>query len=574
MDFPGKLLEFLKRSYAWIATKSPQQADPRICPLCFESITADTRFIRYCPVCKNWEIIKGTSTRELFSRCKKIGCKANRTLAQRPFLAHENCRRMNPLILNLNDGGKNRVQSLGETFTLRWVDPSAPGGRSAPRDVKHWTLPIIHGAAEKVVGVKAMWFPSELLRLLSSGKGKRVQMRGPADVGKSVLSSIVVNPDSLPSDLQVENFVYASPFIATDMNVPEEQRQPFRFFANALQAIQSLRDWQPLDMHNTGPAEALMRAGFYSKIVDRERRALVLYDLAGEHFQEGAGEMVSEQAANSDCIYILLDITCIPIFEEFIEPQNRKERAKKSQFNARLSASLRQIEGDETPKIIVVTKVDLVDIPQLDNADFAANQDGVEVAQPDTEEHSAPEAEAAGIRNGQSGNGQFGQLGINKKLALNDLAEIKARVELPAARSSAAIHDLARSNLEKLKSFYDPSDPSQKMIRERLGGETIKGAFFVWTTGLAPVQWGDLPPAAQTDPKPDNASSPDAGLVANVAANVAANGFAGASQTSPGSALTVGAAPPVMNAAPPMADIQPAISCGVLELVKFTLELE
>jgi hypothetical protein len=559
MDFPGKLLEFLKRFYAWVATKSPQQADPRICPLCFESITADTRFIRYCPVCKNWEIVKGTSTRELFSRCKKIGCKASRTLAQRPFLAHENCRRLNPLILNLNDGGKNRVQSLGETFTLRWVDPSAPGGRSAPRDVKHWTLPIIHGAAEKVVGVKAMWFPSELLRLLSSGKGKRVQMRGPADVGKSVLSSIVVNPDSLPSNLQVENFVYASPYIAADMNVPEEQRQPFRFFANALQAIQSLRDWQPLDMHNTGPAEALMRAGFYSKIVDRERRALVLYDLAGEHFQEGAGEMVSEQAANSDCIYILLDITCIPIFEEFIEPQNRKERAKKSQFNARLSASLRQIEGDETPKIIVVTKVDLVDIPQLDDADFASHQESVESAQPDAEQSGSIAAEAAGARSGPSGNGHRTQPGINKKLALNDLAEIKARVEVPTARSSAAIQDLARLNLEKLKSFYDPSDPSQKMIRERLGGETIKGAFFVWTTGLVPSQWGDIPPAAPNDPKPDTASPPVAGPVANVVGS--------SSQTSPGAALTVGAAPPV-------ADIQPAISCGVLELVKFTLELE
>jgi hypothetical protein len=558
MDFPGKLLEFLKRFYAWVATKSPQQADPRICPLCFESITADTRFIRYCPVCKNWEIVKGTSTRELFSRCKKIGCKASRTLAQRPFLAHENCRRLNPLILNLNDGGKNRVQSLGETFTLRWVDPSAPGGRSAPRDVKHWTLPIIHGAAEKVVGVKAMWFPSELLRLLSSGKGKRVQMRGPADVGKSVLSSIVVNPDSLPSNLQVENFVYASPYIAADMNVPEEQRQPFRFFANALQAIQSLRDWQPLDMHNTGPAEALMRAGFYSKIVDRERRALVLYDLAGEHFQEGAGEMVSEQAANSDCIYILLDITCIPIFEEFIEPQNRKERAK-SQFNARLCASLRQIEGDETPKIIVVTKVDLVDIPQLDDADFASHQESVESAQPDAEQSGSIAAEAAGARSGPSGNGHRTQPGINKKLALNDLAEIKARVEVPSARSSAAIQDLARLNLEKLKSFYDPSDPSQRMIRERLGGETIKGAFFVWTTGLVPSQWGDIPPAAPNDPKPDTASPPVAGPVANVVGS--------SSQTSPGAALTVGAAPPV-------ADIQPAISCGVLELVKFTLELE
>src|SRR5580704_6796835 len=404
MDFPGKLLEFLKRAYAWIATKSPQQADPRICPLCFESITADTRFIRYCPVCKNWEIVKGTSTRELFSRCKKIGCKASRTLAQRPFLAHQDCRRMNPLILNLNDGGKNRVQSLGETFTLRWVDPSAPGGRSAPRDVKHWTLPIIHGAAEKVVGVKAMWFPSELLRLLASGKGKRVQLRGPVDVGKSVLSSIVVNPDSLPSNLQVENFVYASPYVATDLNVPEEQRQPFRFFANALQAIQSLRDWQPLDMHNTGPAEALMRAGFYSKIVDRERRALVLYDLAGEHFQEGAGEMVSEQAANSDCIYILLDITCIPIFEEFIQPQNRKERAKKSQFNARLSFSLRQIEGDETPKIIVVTKVDLVDIPQPDDPDFDAHEESVDSAHADAEQLGSIAAETAGARNGRGGN--------------------------------------------------------------------------------------------------------------------------------------------------------------------------
>jgi len=302
-----------------------------------------------------------------------------------------------------------------------------------------------------------------------------------------------------------------------------------------------------------------MRAGFYSKIVDRERRALVLYDLAGEHFQEGAGEMVAEQAANSDRIYVLLDITCIPIFEEFIEPQNRKERAKKSQFNARLSSSLRQIEGDETPKIIVVTKVDLVDIPKFDDADFAANQESAESAQPDAEQSGSITAEAAGSRNGQRGNGQRGQSGINKEVALNDLAEIKARVELPSARSSVAIQDLARSNLERLKSFYDPSDPSQKMIRERLGGETIKGAFFVWTTGLAPSQWGDLPPAAQTDPKPDTASPPDAGPVANVAAS--------ASQASPDSALTVGAAPPLV-------DNQPAISCGVLELVKFTLELE
>jgi hypothetical protein len=572
MDFLGKLLEFFKRSYAWVATKSPQQADPRICPLCFESITANTRFIRYCPVCKNWEIVKGTSTRELFSRCKKIGCKANRTLAQRPFLAHENCRRMNPLILNLNDGAKNRVQSLDETFTLRWVDPSAPGGRSAPRDVRHWTLPIIHGAAEKVVGVKAMWFPSELLRLLATGKGKRVQLRGPIDVGKSVLSSIVVNPDSLPSNLQVENFVYASPYVATDMNVPEEQRQPFRFFANALQAIQSLRDWQPLDMHNTGPAEALLRAGFYSKIVDRERRALVLYDLAGEHFQEGAGEMVAEQAANSDCIFIMLDITCIPIFEEYVQPQNRKERSKKSQFNARLSASLRQVEGDETPKIIVVTKVDLVEIPKFDRPDFAVNCDNVESKQPEAEEHALIAPEAAGFNNGprandQPGNGQRGRPGFNKELALSELAEIKAQVELPSARTSAEIQDLARSNLERLKSFYDPSDPSQKMIRERLDGGNIKGAFFVWTTGLAPVQWSDLPPAAQTEPMPDTASSTDAGLVANAVAD--------ASQAIPGSALAVSAAPPIVNAAPPVvADNQPPISCGVLELVKFTLELE
>jgi hypothetical protein len=293
----------------------------------------------------------------------------------------------------------------------------------------------------------------------------------------------------------------------------------------------------------------------------------VLYDLAGEHFQEGAGEMVAEQAANSDCIYVLLDITCIPIFEEFIEPQNRKERAKKAQFNARLSASLRQIEGDETPKIIVVTKVDLVQIPQLDPSDFAANHEGLESVQPDTEQSGAITAEVAGYINGQRGNGRPG---IHKERALNDLAEIKARVEQPATRSSAAIQDLARSNLEKLKSFYDPSDPSQKMIRERLDGGTIKGAFFVWTTGLAPVQWGDVTTPAQTESKPDTASSTDASPIANLAANVDAD----ASQTSPSLTLTVSALPPVMNTAPPAEDIQPAISCGVLELVKFTLELE
>jgi hypothetical protein len=548
MEFLSKLIEFLKRSYAWVVTKSPQQADPRICPLCFDSITEETRFVRYCPVCKNWDVVKGTSRRELFARCKKVGCKANSTLAQRPFLAHEKCRRMNPLILNLNDGSRNRVQSLGETFALRWIDVSATGGRSARQDVYHWTLPIIHGAAENLAAIKAMWFPGELLRLLSSGKGKRVQVRGPADVGKSVLCSIAVNPDSLPGSLQLENFVYASPYVATDMNVPEEQRQPFRFFANALQAIQSLRDWQPLDMHATGPAEALIRAGFYSSVVKRERHALVFYDLAGEHFQEGAGEMVTEQAANSDCIYVLIDISCIPVFEEFIAPHKRKDARRKADFNAKLSASLRQIEGDETPKIIVVTKVDLVEIPRSDDSVAETNLGNGESGDTNAEPSALVAAPAAGARNGQPA--------VDKKAALKDLAESKKYAEEQSKQTSKDIQELALSNLKKLRSFYDPSDPRQKMIRERLGGDTIKGAFFVWTTGLAPVQEASPSPAVQSDQGLQSASSADAGSVAN------------ALQPNASTALTVVTPPPVV------VDSQPAISFGVLELVKFTLELE
>jgi hypothetical protein len=551
MEFLSKLREILKRSYAWVVKESPQQADPRICPLCFDSITEETRFIMYCPVCRNWEVVRGKARQSLFSRCKKLGCKANGTLAQRPFLAHENCRRLNPLILNLNDGGKNRIQSLGETFALRWIDVSAAGGRSALRDVKHWTLPIIHGAAENVVAVKAMWFPSELLRLLSSGKGKRVQLRGPADVGKSVLCSIAVNPDSLPGHLQLENFVYASPYIATDMNAPEEQRQPFRFFANALQAIQSLRDWQPLDMPATGPAEALIRAGFYSKIVKRERRALVFYDLAGEFFQEGAGEIVTQHAANSDCIYILIDISCIPVFEEFIPEHMRKESRKKADFNAKLSASLRQIEGDETPKIIVVTKVDLVEIPNLDEAPSAAKQENEATGQENAELSPSDAAQATGSRNGQPS--------FDKKTALRDLSEIKKHAEQQSAQTGKGLQEFALSNLEKLRSFYDPSDPRQRMIRERLGGETIKGAFFVWTTGLASTVEGNSSPAAQPDPGPQSAATHDDGAAA------------GSSQPSASTAVAVAPPPP---AQPAVVDSQPAISCGVLELVKFTLELE
>jgi hypothetical protein len=551
MEFLSKLLANLKRSYAWVVKESPQQADPRICPLCFDSITEETKFIKYCPVCRNWEVVRGKARHSLFARCKKVGCKANGTLAQRPFLAHENCRRLNPLILNLNDGAKNRVQPLGETFALRWIDVSAAGGRSALRDVKHWTLPIVHGAAENVVGVKAMWFPSELLRLLSSGKGKRVQLRGPADVGKSVLCSIAVNPDSLPGNLQLENFVYASPYIATDMNAPEEQRQPFRFFANALQAIQSLRDWQPLDMPATGPAEALIRAGFYSKIVKRERRALVFYDLAGEFFQEGAGEIVTQHAANSDCIYILIDISCISVFEEFIPEHRRKEPRKKADFNAKLSASLRQIEGDETPKIIVVTKVDLVEIPNLDEGPSAAIQDNSASGQENAEPSPLDAAQGAGSRNGQPS--------FDKKTALKNLSEIKKRAEQQSAQTGKGLQEFALSNLEKLQTFYDPSDPRQRMIRERLGGETIKGAFFVWTDGLASPLQGNPSPATQSDPSPQSAAAPNVGSTA------------GASQPSASTAIVV--APPPQPQ-PAVVDSQPAISFGVLELVRFTLELE
>jgi hypothetical protein len=561
MKFLDKLIDILKRSYAWVVKESPQQADPRICPLCFESITEETKFIKYCPACRNWEVVRGKARSSLFARCKKVGCKANGTLSQRPFLAHENCRRLNPLILNLNDGAKNRVQPLGETFALRWIDVSAAGGRSALRDVKHWTLPIIHGAAENVAAVKAMWFPAELLRLLSSGKGKRVQLRGPADVGKSVLCSIAVNPDSLPGNLQLENFVYASPYVATDMNAPEEQRQPFRFFANALQAIQSLRDWQPLDMPATGPAEALIRAGFYSKIVKRERRALVFYDLAGEFFQEGAGEIVTQHAANSDCIYILIDVSCIPVFEEFIPEHKRKDARKKADFNAKLSASLRQIEGDETPKIIVITKVDLVEIPNVEDAQPVVKQERAASEEEIAEPLPSSAAQAAGSRNGWP---SFG-----KKAALKALSEIKERAEQQVPQTSKEIQDLALSNLERLKSFYDPSDPRQKMIRERLGGETIKGAFFVWTTGLAST----LPPSAgpastvqgnppltiQSEPGPQSAPAPDVGTAAE--------------SSEPNSSTAIGIAPPPQPQ-PALVDSQPAISFGVLELVKFTLELE
>jgi hypothetical protein len=551
MKFLSKLPEILKRFYAWVAKESPHQADPRICPLCFDSITEETKFIKYCPVCRNWEVVKGKATRSLYARCRKVGCKANGTLAQRPFLAHENCRRLNPLILNLNDGAKNHVQPLGETFALRWIDVSAAGGRSALRDVKHWTLPIIHGAAENVVAVKAMWFPSELLRLLSSGKGKRVQLRGPADVGKSVLCSIAVNPDSLPGNLQLENFVYASPYIATDLNAPEEQRQPFRFFANALQAIQSLRDWQPLDMPATGPAEALIRAGFYSKIVERERRALVFYDLAGEFFQEGAGEIVTQHAANSDCIYILIDISCISVFEEFIPEHKRKEPRKKADFYAKLSASLRQIEGDETPKIIVVTKVDLVEIPNLDEALPSAKPDNEVSGQENDEPPASGAAQAVGSRNGQPS--------IDKKTALKDLSEIKKRAENQTALTGKELQDFALSNLEKLQSFYDPSDPRQRMIRERLGGETIKGAFFVWTTGLASTFQDNPSSAMQSDPSLQLAVPSDVGPEADASQPGASTAIAVASQFSPHAVFV---------------DSQPAISCGVLELVKFTLELE
>ncbi len=247
---------------------------PRICPLCFDSITDETKFIKYCPVCRNWEVVPRQGKEQSVRALQESRLQSERHSCP---AALSGPRKLPPLetllILNLNDGGKNRVQSLGETFALRWIDVSAAGGRSAQRDVKHWTLPIIHGA-------RKTWLRSRPcgshLNCFGCFQAARASECNSGDRPTSGKASCVPSPSTLiafPATFKLENFVYASPYIATDMNAPEEQRQPFRFFANALQAIQSLRDWQPLDMPATGPAEALIRAGFYSKIVKRERRA-------------------------------------------------------------------------------------------------------------------------------------------------------------------------------------------------------------------------------------------------------------------------------------------------------------
>ena len=85
MDFLNKLLKILKEFYAWVVTKSPQQSDPRICPLCFESITEETRFVRYCPVCKNSDVVKGTSRRELPRDAGKSAAKPIALWRSAPF---------------------------------------------------------------------------------------------------------------------------------------------------------------------------------------------------------------------------------------------------------------------------------------------------------------------------------------------------------------------------------------------------------------------------------------------------------------------------------------------------------
>ncbi|MEI9968228.1 MAG: hypothetical protein WDM87_06235 [Terracidiphilus sp.] len=102
------------------------------------------------------------------------------------------------------------------------------------------------------------------------------------------------------------------------------------------------------------------------------------------------------------------------------------------------------------------------------------------------------------------------------------------------------------------------------MIRERLGGDTIKGAFFVWTTGLASTG-----PASAPQGEPLAATQSDSGSQSDAAHDVgpAIDG------SHPGATTAVALASPPAHQ-PAVNDSQPAISCGVLELVKFTLELE
>ena len=91
-----------------------EMTDTSICPLCFESITAETVFTKFCPVCGKAQEIRGLAKMTVYETCKSGNCRAKNTLRERPFLVHHGCKRHNPLIFNLNEEGSapNRVKGL------------------------------------------------------------------------------------------------------------------------------------------------------------------------------------------------------------------------------------------------------------------------------------------------------------------------------------------------------------------------------------------------------------------------------------------------------------------------------
>jgi hypothetical protein len=445
-------------------------ADPRdrnICPLCFERVEPDTRFLRYCPACPDPHGVEitGENWRELSEPCGEKRCHSSDSFHDLPFLAHAGCRWHNPLIENLGSGADNKVRAFNESGQLDWLDIWA-GNKS--RSVSHWSLPIVRAAAEKVPGVQSMWFPSALYRAITSGDGRRVQLVGSTSVGKSVLASVVVNPLTylgLGRPVQVENYAYASPY-------PGDE--PFAFYAKVIFYLSQLRGHQPLRMSGTlHNAYAVIRAAFIRGLLDGGRRALVLYDLAGEHFEHGGVHAsVTEQARNSDCLWVLVDITRLKVFQPFLRCRV-PDPGELTAFHQTLTYSLLIPEGDRVPRIVVVTKLDLVDVDATGTTEF-------------------------------------------EKKALDGLAMLKSNMK--AASGTVVDHaDLeasARENLELLRTFFDPSNEIENVHMKELERKSsfVREAFFVWTEGL-----GDNPDSASAQQTADAQSATAATIEPSVA---------------------------------------------------------